>query len=348
MDSCSVFSCMLRVCCLVVTLVMTGVWISKYCLDEDLCLVDYKEYFTDRHDVYPVVSMCFKNAFQDETWLKLTYNMSVIGLLSFFKGNGFNPQTLNIPYENITIDLNDYISTHWIERRNGSSKTYPVLNVKDASITPSYSGFWKENFYKCFVIEVVNKDVQTYSILINNKIFHQRIRPTYYDFFTLIHYPNQLLRSLPTMKYSWKSRKTQDDYEMRFAVHGTETLKRRHKGPEGCNQNWKFYDDDVMDQHLKSLGCRAPYQSLITNYAQCSSNEKIQQAKFSLASSNINKFPPPCRSIVKIFYAYDEIELAGTVWNGTGNFWVTMFLMNTQFKVIFILKQCILLKFVAI
>ena len=49
---------------------------------------------------------------------------------------------------NLATEFDQYILNHWIEWRNGSSSTYNLSNYKDASITSSYSGFWKDFFYK--------------------------------------------------------------------------------------------------------------------------------------------------------------------------------------------------------
>ena len=52
-----------RVICWTTTSVLLGYWIYLYSLDEDICLVDYKEYYDIPEYTFPVLSLCIKNPF---------------------------------------------------------------------------------------------------------------------------------------------------------------------------------------------------------------------------------------------------------------------------------------------
>ena len=41
-------------------------WIYVFCLNDDLCIVDYREYYEDQTDHYPVLSSCFENPFSSK------------------------------------------------------------------------------------------------------------------------------------------------------------------------------------------------------------------------------------------------------------------------------------------
>ena len=165
-------------------------------------------------------------------------------------------------------------------------------------------------------------------------MFKKGTRPELHEFFVLFHQPNQLLRSLQTIKYSWNIRKDQFNYEMKFGLNDIEVLLRRNRYRNPCNENWQEYDADVMKQHLEETKCKAPYQTQMVNHSFCASKEKIKQAKFTLVSKNSNHKLPPCRSMERIDYTYEEVDLsASSDWDGKGHFWFTINLLNAQYKV---------------
>ena len=54
--------------CVIATVSMISFWCYEYHLNEDLCLVDYKRYYSDpEKDVYPMMSICL-NPFPKATF----------------------------------------------------------------------------------------------------------------------------------------------------------------------------------------------------------------------------------------------------------------------------------------
>ena len=81
--------------------------------------------------------------------------------------------------------------------------------------------------------------------------------------------------------------------------------------------NWSelgVYDDFVLEQHLKVLGCRAPYQKLRKHFPICSSREKIQKAGLDIAVYRKSNYFPPCEAMSNMQYDYSEMDYKG---NGT-------------------------------
>ena len=176
-----------------------------------------------------------------------------------------------------------------------------------------------------------DKNVQSVWLLIKSNIFPSGIRPHYDDMIALLHYPNQLLRSLESIKYAWPKRETNDSYVMRFRINGVEILRRRNKNSRPCDNNLVNYDDHVISKHTTTVGCRAPYQNPSNKIAQCSTKDKMKEARFNLGSNQYRTIPP-CKAMEKIYYTYDESDLSGTEWAGTGQFWVGIYLFHQQFK----------------
>ena len=117
-----------------------------------------------------------------------------------------------------------------MEWRNGSSKTYSHKNYSSFMVKPTYAGFWRDEFYHCYGMQInCDEQVHSFAILLKQDIFPSKVRPKAYDFFTLLHYPNQLLRSTRNIKYHWPKRRTNVTYSMNFVVNGLEIVKLRNK-----------------------------------------------------------------------------------------------------------------------
>ena len=93
-------------------------WIHKYKLDEDLSVITYREFYEREDDVHPTVSLCLRNPFLSERLAEYGINKSSYS--DFIKGEYFSTQMLGIDYENVTIDISDYIKGYLNIFRNGS------------------------------------------------------------------------------------------------------------------------------------------------------------------------------------------------------------------------------------
>ena len=252
--------------------------------------------------------------------------------LNFLDGNYFVPEMLTIDYKNIKLDIPNYVVEYWIQWRNGSSETYYFKNDGRKLFISSYDGFWFQGFYNCYAMQVPpDEQVQIFTVLVKNNIFPSGNGRQDYDMMTLLHYPNQLLTSLKTIKYVWPIRETNDNYVMRFRIEGVEIMRHRNKGSHPCNNNWENYDDDVIVKHSNTVGCRAPYLDPSTDIAPCSTKDQMKKARLTLRTDEYGTLPP-CRAMEKIYYTYEESELKGTEWEGTGHFWAGIYLFDQQFK----------------
>lgn len=95
--------------CVVATICMVGYWCYKYSLDSDTIGLNYKQYFHTAEDTFPVLSMCFLDPFLKE---KLEQNQAGINISTYKKflfGEIEDPRFTNIDYDNVTVNLKDYI-----------------------------------------------------------------------------------------------------------------------------------------------------------------------------------------------------------------------------------------------
>ena len=76
---------------------------------------------------------------------------------------------------------------------------------------------------------------QTTLQTLKNSVFPYSKRPLQKDFLILMHYPNQLLTSLGSIKYQWPEHLTNNTYEVKFIVQKVEAIR----------QNWMASDSPV-------------------------------------------------------------------------------------------------------
>ena len=147
---------------------------------------------------------------------------------------------------------------------------------------------------------------------------------------TFLHFPNQFLRSLPTVKFHWQNRSTNHQYVLSFAIDVFEAIHRRNKQNSPCIEHWTNFDKIVFDAHAKQFKCRPSYwNNNITNMPICDTLDKLKRATFSLNSEKTFQYPPPCYTIEKLAYTAQEFT------NDDGDFddfWIGVELMNPQFK----------------
>ena len=96
---------------------------------------------------------------------------------------------------------------------------------------------------------------------------------------TILHYPNQILYSTSTLKFAWpQDRHKRESYITRFKVSKVEILRRRYKQRLPCIENWEEFDNLVVRNHVKTIGCRPTYLNPTTVGSEiplCSTKEVL-------------------------------------------------------------------------
>ena len=57
------FAYIFHVFCLFITVGLVGFWSYKFYLNEDLSIIEYKEFDDEAGDPYPLMTLCFRNPF---------------------------------------------------------------------------------------------------------------------------------------------------------------------------------------------------------------------------------------------------------------------------------------------
>ena len=108
-------------------------------------------------------------------------------------------------------------------------------------------------------------------------------------------------------------------------------IRDRNKDNPPCNQEWRNYDSAILTSHTNKVGCRAPYQYPTNIVRKCSTMHEMKKAQNTLRSDEYGKFPP-CTSMDKILYTYEEDDLTSTRWERRGYFWIGPYFFNDRFK----------------
>ena len=300
-----------------------------FSLNEDISLVEYKRYYEKKTDVFPALSLCFRNPFSLTKLERAGSNRT--SYFKFLNGEEMSQKSESIDYKSITMNISDNIINYFIYFHDGSSQLYEIADSNASFFVNSFNGFWLGRFYGCYKLEIPHDmNIKQYSIQLKNSIFPDGKRPLHYYFFSLIHYPNQLLASLGSIRYNWDELLTNSTYDMKFKVDNVEAIRRRNKIDQPCDDNWKDYDDTVLAKHTERNGCRAPYQGIRKEDRLCSTKSEMKRSRFFLRS-DLNGMLQPCKTLQKVRYEYSESDLSTTEWADTNSFWIGLMFFDPYF-----------------
>ena len=117
-----------------------------------------------------------------------------------------------------------------------------------------------KHLVKCFGLEITDGEVFHLAILMKRDIFSDRIRPSNRGFEVIFHYPNQALNAIHTLLNQWERRDKTTNYWIEFNVRGFEVDIHRYKSRlNNCVRDWKNYDYLMVEEDIKSVGCKAAY-----------------------------------------------------------------------------------------
>ena len=94
---------------MLVTIIFVGHWLHRYMLDEDSSVIEVKEYFDDADDVFPVMSLCFKQTFQELHSKYPDKNLSEFNYNNVLIGKQYHPLVQEIDYHRVSTNISDFI-----------------------------------------------------------------------------------------------------------------------------------------------------------------------------------------------------------------------------------------------
>ena len=319
--------------CIVGALGFTAMVIHQYLLNKDNSSVYFKTFHTDETSLYPSISLCLDNIFKEGE-----NNDDYVKFLSGCEDADedectWNASYADIDYDEVTINLMDYVIGEHTEFTDKSNHQYVYNKVQGRTVEFDGKSRYEWDFKggsrvytslrkpdeKCITFDIPfkkGKRVLTHSILLNNSLFPDKVRPKY-GFTASFHYPKQISRRR-SFKFTWnndskllKKECDEDDgcptyykgsYSMIFLIDNVSVLKRRNKKAEPCIENWKNDDVELHSIISREIQCRPRHWNISTDLPICSTKDTMNKAFTKEALAEI----PSCYNIERYSYSYSE------------------------------------------
>ena len=302
-----VLNIIFKIGCVIFTLVLVADWIEIYLMNEDMTVIENSSYYKTKSDVFPVMSLCFNQQFRYDRYFKTAHrNIIAENYDKYLIGQYFESGMNEVNYEDLSTNISDYLIAYDVWFTNGSSvlDTRSNLAWKAPYVSYSWNSWWKY-LLKCYAFELTDPSVYSLLIYFHRDIFPNRIRPQTGGFAVMFHYPNQITDSLRSVTRQWTTRENTSNYWMDFNVRGMNVRVHRVKnGPDDCVQNFGNFDNVTIERHIKSVGCKTPYQKTGTYWPLCNTTEMMRKAEVPIHRLTVR----PCREIETIDYQHVESE----------------------------------------
>ena len=295
--------------CVITTSCTVGYWIHKYGKNEDLTTIEYISLDEADDLILPELNLCLINPFLDNDLKNISKALSTETYLKYLRGEISSNEKLNqINYDQVTLNLFEHLNKVVVFLRPGQNppkyscsnpQNCPYINLKS-----NFSGFVGPMFYKCFGIETNRKYSKDVSAIVMDfkTTLPQKLRPIS-DVRSGINYPHQHYRGMSSDHSLWTNRYDTKSFST-FKIYSIEILRHRNKPNHECFSDWMYYDDLILRDHLKKVGCRAPYQNFFKHLPVCDTKEKMEQSNFNLHM--LHKLPVPCQEMSQLAFKFSD------------------------------------------
>lgn len=299
------FNHIFNVLCILATIALVGWCLYAYNLNEDTSQVDFKRYHTSDMDLYPSLTLCLSDPFDNDKLMGTGEGINSSSYSEFLYGRHWDERMNDINYDNVSIDIENFIITTGPIETTKHIHTW-LIDDPDIENKPRFYVSRRHFDTKCFTIDIpffVNDPISRFSIELNSSFFRNGIRPALNKFEVLMHYPNQSFKAACSKK-RWVTMENYIPkyYEMKFLIENIDVLKRRNKPTRKCHEDWRHHDAEFLDNVMSTVGCKPPHWNTDINVPKC---VKMQE-HFDLGHiirvkrfEEQEKFLEPCRSIEK-------------------------------------------------
>ena len=305
------FKLVFKAICLIATAGMIVYWIAKYLKDEDISVVEYKLVENMDRVFQPEFTICFENPFIEEKLNHINPNISGQKYLQYLKGEIPGDAIYRgIDYDNVTVQLFEYLHLLSSIGKFGQEEFKNCTNIYNCpfvTIQNNLNAFIVGSLlYKCFGFKPGKSYVS--SITGIAMVFKPELRqqlPRTGQVYMGFNFPHQVLQDYMGGRY-WDNPNKTGDSEW-FKVSTVEILKRRNKPSQPCSTKWEELDDWILKQHIKNVGCRAPYMKAYEKFPICGTQEKMKQSFFKWPDATY-KYPTPCEGASNIGYEFYNVK----------------------------------------
>ena len=303
-----------------------------YLENQNVTRTDYKQYHRENKDnVYPSISFCIRQPFLNEELKRYGDNISISTYARFLKGLHWDDRMLKIDYDKVTVSLKQALLDVWIytysptegNRQDKYSFSQIAKSLVFASLIKTGKNSkaknleWLSKFYvsfrsslrKCFSFDVPFIDDKTVSSI--NLILKKGILNSYDKKFRVyIHLPGQRFASYNTMKYDFDSiLSTKSNPRMLFRIKTVEVISRRNTKKNQCHEDWRNYDQYIMNGIMLDTECRPTHWKTSKNISLCYKSHQMKEFKDEPNQGKLDSFDPPCRAAQSLPYEFVTLDM---------------------------------------
>ena len=298
--------------CIISCLCCVGKCFYNYSLDLDVSLVEHRKFWDGNDYVTPAISLCLFDPFSEDRFNETKLGVNKTVYTSFLYGKHWEEKMLETDFNSVTKSLEEYLNGYWIHWRNLSYQFVYPNEIQKGFSKPylSYSGFMMEWLLKCYSVDIP-VDAMTFGIFFRRNFFPNSTRPSFQGFGIILHYPNQFLKSVQTMKMSWEKEIVEKNHSssMQIKINDFEVTIRRNSKNRPCNHDLKNDDYIASESALEKLQCHPPYYNWKSKFTNCNNTEQMARAK-NLIFKSRNELMEPCQSAEKIIYDHQDLSVS--------------------------------------
>ena len=302
------------------------VWqLLNYYSGEEQTVVGYKKFNEMEDNVYPSIGLCWSLAINEEKLKRYGSNYTSVDYAAFLAGFGLDNSMLSVKYDDVTPQFDDYILRYGYEKSTSNNFDVVLYDKEQGPITKPGFGEYSFIGFRCFSIEIPFQKgliIKKFYVHFKSSIFGREARlanpfgsPSQENQFRIsLHYRKQLINQMNFARRNWPLRDSSSPkgYLMLLTVGHTEILVRRSTNQSPCVNGIPDYDQEVIQNALKIVGCKPPYWSSKSSLPLCSNGKQLYDINFLVANDAAEngemKVRTPCRSLESIQYDVMDVE----------------------------------------
>ena len=186
-----------KILCAIATVGTTSWCFYNYLLNDDVASISFETFQQKEENIYPSISLCLINPFIEESLRAVNLDFSSTAYRSFLQGLSWNQKMLQIDYDAVSKDINDYILGYDVLLYNGSRLRIDFKEDHTKTVPPAWDAPYiglTDFFRKCATINIPHHQSQLMiNIFINMKLslFPNGVRPDHYDFTNIKSFRNR-------------------------------------------------------------------------------------------------------------------------------------------------------------
>ena len=283
---------------------------------QDQTIIEYRTFNEMETDVYPSVSLCWREAIIKEKLERYGNGFTFAGYSKFLMGESlgehWEKDMLTVDYDDVTVRFEDYLFGYGYIQ--SSFETIPLYDKEKGIRTMSRFKDTSVFNQRCLTVDIpFEKDnqINTFYVALKPEIFGNIMGHLGLNTFAVVlHYPNQLLGRINLGSMNWNLKGTGFESLYLLTVGHVEVLVERNKKKRPCIEGIPNYDQELIQDVLELVGCKPPYWNSTSSLPSCSKQKELQHFRdwFLEISTRGNKRTwasfedTPCRRMARIHY----------------------------------------------